>query len=128
MSIRTDIDTAEDLPIRKVHIPEWNTHVNVRGQTSGEDDAYSNKQMKSGVNKKGLDKVDIVANSALKVAQCIVDDEGKRIYQDHEASLLAKKSSKVINRIVTIINELNGTPEDDIENLDKAQPSDSDSV
>ena len=122
MSSREQIDGCCDLELREVPIPEWGDGpFFLRGQTSGEDDAYSDQNMRLGVNKKGLDSVKIKSNSPLKVQQCLCDANAKQLYGPNEVPLLAKKSAKVINRLCKIIDEMNGTPQDDEEADDQVE-------
>lgn len=58
-------------------------------------------------------------NNALVACQVIRDENGNRIFTDDKAPALAKKSGKVILRIIERFNEINGFADNAAENASK---------
>jgi len=104
MLTKNDILKINDLPTRKISVPEWGGHVNVRGLNGTERDDYEQRVLDRN---KG-DKVALKAWRARIVASTIVDDKGENIFTDSDIAALAKKSAAALDRIVDVVLELSG--------------------
>jgi len=114
---------ANDLKIETVDVPEWGGSVGVRTMTGTERDSFE----QSIVEKKG--KTNLSNIRARLCALTVVDDSGKRIFNDNEVAELGKKSAAALDRVFTVAQKMNGFGEKDIEelgkNLSKGQSEDS---
>lgn len=109
MLSKEQILKTDDLPRRVVKTPEWGGEVLVRGLASGERDAYMDSHVKIEAGSQGSStKVTIANSEALLATKCIIDADGKRLFTDGEAEMLAKKSGSVIHRIVGVIEQISG--------------------
>jgi hypothetical protein len=113
MLSRDDILRARDLPIEEVNIPEWGGSVRVRALTAGERDSFE-MEMKDG--RDGDQRPNIRGTLAVRT---LVDEDGKRLFQDHDAATLAALHSKPLDRIFTVAARLSGITPDDVEVLEK---------
>ena len=96
---RDDILKIDDLPIKKVEVPQWGGSVYVRGLTAEARDAldaaYADAK-KSGV------PVNIRARYA---AACIGDKNGRPIFTEDDIERLATKSADALDKIYDAIVE-----------------------
>lgn len=102
-----------DLPTEEVFIPEWDETVLVRGMTAGERDKYMDAHVKIEGTVGGQPRVTIANNEAMLAAKCLVDENGKRLFSDADAKLLAEKSSMAIHRISQVAERLSGLSAED---------------
>ena len=115
---KEEILGAEDLPSREVEVPEWSKDKKVRlGTMTGVDrDAYE----ASIYDVSGKDVKIIRENFRSKLlARTIIDEKGKRLFTEKEVELLGKKSSKALDRLFPIAQELNGLRPEDTEKFTK---------
>ncbi|PRH79407.1 hypothetical protein C6N75_10005 [Streptomyces solincola] len=111
---KEQIFAADDLPVEIVHVPEWGGDVRLKMLTAAERDAFeaSTVQMRGGKQKQNLANL-----RARLVALCIVDEEGRRIFQSGDVTRLGNKSASALQRLFDKCNEMNALSEDDIEEL-----------
>ena len=115
---KTDILDADDLPREEVAVPEWGGAVLVRTMTAAERDSFEARVI-------GTEGVRNLANiRATLCAQCIVDDQGKRLFTDGDIDLLGQKSAAAVDRVFAACQRLNGLTQDDVEELAKNLPGD----
>ena len=113
---KNQILKAEDLTTETVKVPEWGGEVNVRTMTGTERDKFETSLIDS----KGKDISRNTANLRAKLlALCIVDKDGKRIFNDKEVDDLGGKSAKALDRLFGVAQKLNGIGEEDVEDLTK---------
>ena len=112
---RDEILGADDLIRESVDVPEWGVGavVYVGTMSSFErdkfEDAISGKG--GGVN---------VTNIRARVASLtIMDEDGNRLFTDDDITKLGKKSSKALDRVLSVAQRLNGLSEKDVEDLAK---------
>lgn len=112
-----DILNADDLPREPVAVPEWGGTVLVQGMDGTARDRFEaamvNEKM-SGVSKdKALDNY-----RARLAAACLVDENGKRLFQgDAVVKRLGTKSAQALTRVVEVASRLSGLTDADVEEL-----------
>jgi hypothetical protein len=114
--IRKAIMSAEDIPTQIVEVPEWGLAVRVKGLTGKQVDAWQGSLFKV----KGDDVEMKMTNARAKlVAMCIVDENGKRVFNDGaDVFDLGDKASKAINRIYEVARELSGISKEALEDIE----------
>jgi hypothetical protein len=107
---------AVDLPTEEVEVAEWGGSVLVRGMSGIERDAFE----ASVVSMKGKEsQVDMKNIRAKLCAHCLVDDEGKLLFDESEVLALGRKSAAALDRIFTVAQRLSGISKADVEELTK---------
>ncbi len=100
---------AANLPREKVDLPELalDGDVYIRATSGRErDDFEESLRIKKGRNKGDTDLHNFRAKLAVR---CLVDEDGARILEDDDASILGELPVSVLNRIMEVINRLSGT-------------------
>lgn len=105
---RNAIVASQDIETAIVAVPEWGGDVCVRA-INGRTQAEFAKRVTEAQDKGAGD---LWGLKLWLVAQCLVDENGARLFADGEESILAEKSAKVINRIADRVMELGGMTED----------------
>jgi len=104
---------ADDLPRRKVEVPEWGGDVYVRTMTGAERDAWEISFVpEAGGEKRDLSNI----RAKLAVLAC-VDEQGKRLFDDADVEALGQKSASALERIVEAAGKLNALSGADLEEL-----------
>ena len=121
---RADILAAEDIDYEYLDVPEWGGTLRVRGMTGTERDRYDAESFIAGQKQGGtpLDEFRV-----RRVAKCIVDDNGLRIFSDQDIAALGQKNGAVLDRIDDVIVRLSKVGEAAVEKEKadlKAVPSD----
>lgn len=116
--------TADDIlaprawPTEVVEVPEWGGSVTVRALSATELDAFN----ASIVRTKG-NNVEVNRNNyrAKLVARCVVNGDGKTPLFKDEGQIVAlgMQPASALDRILVVINRLNGMTEEDQEELVK---------
>jgi len=110
---------ADDLSREFVGVPEWGGEgegVWVSTMTGAQRDAFEDSIFQT----KGKNVTQNLKNYRSKLCvQVIVDETGTRLFEDGDIEALAKKSAKVLDRIVTVAQRLNGIGSTDVEDLTK---------
>jgi Phage tail assembly chaperone. len=105
---RNQIDTATDLRHEDVDVPEWGGQVRLRELTSKERSLIE----ATTIGAKGQSiELRIEAFKTLRektVVAALIDENGKRLYEDKEAAQLGLKSGQVIERLFQKVQELSG--------------------
>lgn len=108
---------AANLPKERIDLPELALEgdVYVRATTGRErDDFEESLRIKKGRNKGDTDLQNFRARLAVR---CLVDEDGTRILEDQDASMLGELPVSVLNRIMEVINRLSGTTPEEAEAL-----------
>jgi len=113
MLSRDDILRARDLPTEELAIPEWGGSVRVRALTAGERDAFELEMRDSRTNGHSPN-----VRGALAV-KVLVDEQGRRLFEDHDAATLAALDARPLDRIFTVAARLSGITRDDVDELEK---------
>jgi len=103
---------SKDLPTEVVDVPEWGGSVTIRTLSGTERDRFEQSLLKGR-------KVDMDNMRAKLCALCMVDEKGKRLFNDLEAQQLGLKSAKALDKVFTVAQKLNGMGADDIEDMVK---------
>ena len=113
---RTDILNSTDLPVEPVKTPEWGagSSVLVRTMSGVERDSFEQEMIDA---RKPGQKANINNIRARLAVRCVVDDTGARLFTDVDADALGKKSAKVLDRIFSTAQRLNGIGEADVDKL-----------
>lgn len=109
MLSRDNILAVVDLDTESVHVKQWDGDVNVRGLTAKERDHFeASIGMQS-----NLENL-----RARLVVLCLVDDEGKRIFKDSDATALGEKNAQAINQLFEVCRKMSGMTDADVEELE----------
>lgn len=116
-SLRARILAADDRPKEEVFVPQWGLSVFVRTLSGAERDDWE----ASIVQQKGkATTYDLRNVRARLVCKCIVDENGRRVFSDHEAEVLGEKSAAALDLLFTVAQRLNALTNADVEELGKA--------
>src|SRR3990172_11370538 len=122
-----EILAIDDRPIEVVHVPEWNTHVRLRGMTGAQRTAYERSLIdpkklaeRGRRGRRGRQNMDSMLNDenvlkmrAIMLSLCIIDENGDLIFSASQIEALNNKSALVLDRLYEIAQKLNGmSPED----------------
>jgi len=121
LQAKDDILTHSQLNKQLVDVPEWGegTQVWVSELTSEAEDAYQASIVKQeGAGKNTEFKTDLANRKAKFAVQCIVDENGKRVFSDNDVSKVAALGARALNRIVDVGYELSGMSMKDLEELE----------
>src|SRR5262245_8777867 len=99
---RDDIRSADDLRAEVVDVPEWGGAVRVRMLSGAEADAFEAGRL----DRQG--KPDLDNFRAAMVAECVVDDEGRRLFTPADAEWLGRKGVAALDRVFQAASRLNG--------------------
>lgn len=102
---RDQILNADDLKYEEIDCPEWGGLVRIKVMTGIERDDFE----QSVFDMKSKDtKVNLKNFRAKLLVKTIVDENGKRVFQESDIESLSGKSSKVLDRIFNKAQEVNG--------------------
>jgi len=117
---RDQILQANDLETRSLDVPEWGGTVRVRALTGVERDALE----ASAIQGKGKNRDVNLTNFRAKLcARAIVDEQGKRIFEDADIAALGRKSSGALSKVYNLAAELSGISDADVDELTKNSES-----
>jgi len=125
MLTRDMILNIQDIETEEVEVPEWGGSVFVKGLSGKERDEYQVSIMQK--NGKNYD-VNFKNATVKLVVACVVDKEGKRLFETADIDILSSKSGKALNRLYEVATRVSGLSPDDVDELVKnseAIPSDS---
>lgn len=111
---RDDILNFEDITTEVVEVPEWGGSVRLKVLSAAERDAFEASTVTT---KGGKQKPNLANLRARLVARCIVDEDGKRVFESGDVARLGNKSSRALDRLFTKCQELNGFSDKDVEEL-----------
>ena len=107
---------AEDIKKELVSVPEWGGDVYVRMLTGAQRDAYEASMINQRSKSREMNLVNLRARLCVL---CIVDADGKRLFDDTEIVKLGNKSASALDKVFTAAQKLNGISAEDIEELAK---------
>jgi hypothetical protein len=113
---RDDILDFEDIETHVVPVPEWgeNAAVRLKVLSAAERDAFEASTVTT---KGGKQKPNLANLRARLVARCMVDADGKRVFESGDVARLGTKSSKALDRLFSKCQEINGFSDKDIEEM-----------
>lgn len=108
---------ADDLLRESVDVPEWGGTVLVQGMTGTDRDRFEAQMMNSKLD--GVDKDKALERYRARLAAaCLVDENGKRLFQgDAVVRRLGEKSAQALTRVVEVASRLSGLTASDVEEL-----------
>ena len=111
---RDQILNADDLKYEEVDAPEWGGVIRLKVMTGIE--RYDFEQ--SVFDMKGKDtKVNLKNFRAKLLVKTIVDEQGKRVFEELDIERLSTKSSKVLDKLFTKAQEINGIGQKEVAEL-----------
>lgn len=111
---RDQIDTADDRQWEDVPVPEWGGEVRIVGMSGTARNAYQQELVVIGGDGKPK-SVNLDDQLAKLLAKCIVDEDGKRLYNDREVRALGAKNGAVLERLAKVAKRLSGLGENAVE-------------
>lgn len=113
---RDEILDFDDISTEVVPVPEWgpNAAVRLKVLSAAERDAFEASTVTT---KGGKQKPNLANLRARLVARCMVDGDGKRVFESGDVARLGNKSSKALDRLFAKCQEINGFSDKDIEEL-----------
>lgn len=112
-----DILNADDLRREPVEVPEWGGTVLVQGMSGTARDAFEASMMNDSMTGVAKDKA-LERYRARLAAACLVDENGKRLFQGEAVvKRLGEKSAQALTRVVEVASRLSGLTDDDVEEL-----------
>ena len=113
MLSKADILKSVDVSCEAVVVPEWGVTLCVKVMSGTERDSFEASVI-------GDDhKVKADNLRAKLLVRCLCDEEGKRLFDDADATALGGKSAIVLDRLFTIAQRVNALDKRDIEELEK---------
>lgn len=102
---------ADDRPRERVEVPEWGGHVYVRSMSGTERDGWEASFLGDAENR-GLRNA-----RARLVVLCAVDEEGRRIFAEHDADALGEKSGLALDRVFKAAMRMNALGRAEVEKI-----------
>lgn len=111
---KEQIFNADDIETRDIEVPEWGGTVRVSMMTGRSRDLYEAGLFKGKDNDSSFDNL-----RARFLSHCVVNEEGDLMFSPGDLIQLGKKSAAALDRVFTAASELNGTSEDEMEDIAK---------
>lgn len=96
---------ASDFSFVEIAVPEWGGEVRLRGLSAAERDQF---EASLGVSQ------DLTNMRARLVVNCLVDEDGKKLFKQSDADALGKKNATVVNRLFEEVRVLSGMTDADL--------------
>lgn len=107
---KSQILGASDITTETVAVPEWGGDVLVRGLSARQRGAW---QQSMRVTRAGKPDMDVTFMNVSLCMLCIVDEDGKRMFEESELLALADKSASAIEAVARVALRLSGLDEED---------------
>jgi hypothetical protein len=112
--LRTNDTREED-----VYVPEWKTHVRIRGLTGAQRDAYE-ASITVG---KGPNQTINARNARAKlIVFCAIRPDGEPLFRMDQLAALGAKSGSAIQRLFDVARKLSGLSNEDFDELTEGAP------
>ncbi len=111
---RNQILSADDLQTINVYVKPWDGYVRIRTMTAHERDRFEQMMFTNRGKKERMDDI-----RATLVSLTIVDEDGKRIFNDKDVKALSKKSAAALDKIFSEAQSLNAVSDEDVEEIAK---------
>lgn len=112
MLSKTDILDCKDIETEVVKVPEWGGEVLVQGISLTEKDAYRKSLTIDG-------EIELDGATARLCTMCMVDEDGKRLFEEIDIAALSTKSAAAIERIFQVAQRLSGMDQEEIKDAVK---------
>jgi hypothetical protein len=106
-------DAAKALPIEKVYVPALGGFSYVRGMSGKGRGSWEQSLVRRG-------KVDARNARASLAARCLVNHDGKRLFNDEQADALGDIRVDILQPIFEVAQRLSGVSDKDIDELGKS--------
>ena len=107
---------ANDLQFEEIEVPEWGGRVRVRSMTAADRDVYEQSLLSA----RGPDEQINMRNARARLlAICLVDADGRRIFDEGDIERLGEKSAAAVSRVFDVAARLNALGKADIKELAK---------
>ena len=113
---REQILDAQDLQTTSVDIPDWGGSVNVRVMTAHERsrlEMHVNTANKGRHNGRG----GLEVFREMLTVECVVDDDGNKLFTRDDVSKLSKKSSRALDAVADVAMQINGMKAAEVDEL-----------
>lgn len=114
---REGLLAATQLPRERIDIPELGGFVFVQGMSADDRDAFEASLVTGRGKKRDVDTHNVRAKLAVR---CLVDEQGTRLFKDHEAPLLGRIRVDVLQRVFDAAQRLSGIRDEDVDELGKS--------
>ena len=114
MLTREAILGARDREIVAVEVPEWGGTVLVRGLSAAQKDAFELSVTGLSGRERNLENL-----RARLCALCIVDAEGRTLFEEADVAALGERSATAIERVFAVARRLSGLNDADVAELAK---------
>ncbi len=94
-----------DFTYEEVDVPEWGGSVRLRGLSAAERDEF---EAAIGVTQ------DLTNMRSRLVVNCLIDEDGNRLFKNSEAKQLGEKNATVMNMLFDRCRHLSGMSDDDL--------------
>lgn len=94
-----------DFNYEEIDVPEWGGAVRLRGLSAAERDDF---EASIGVTQ------DLTNMRARLVVNCIIGEDGNRLFKNSDAKLLGEKNAVVVNKLFDKCRELSGMSDQDL--------------
>lgn len=122
MAILTRLQ-LDDIKLRTqtLDVPEWGGSVIIREMTGTERDAYEASIFGNTAPAKGKDRILNLANARARlVANCLIDENGQRMYKENEVYLLGRLPAAGLDKVYDAARILSGITDDDDKEIEAA--------
>ena len=116
MGIREQIFSHDKLPVEKVACPEWGCDVYIRTLSGTERDDFDAASLSTRGKKREINLRNLRARLVV-LSAC--DEAGTPLFVPDDVSRVGSLSSKVLDRLFTVAQRLNGITEEDVTELVK---------
>ena len=111
---KQDILKQHKIQVESVQVPEWQGEVFVRQMTAKQRDDFESSML--GNNKNRYKNI-----RGRLAAFCLCDENGQRLFDDKDAEQLGDLQASALDRLLPVIQRLNGMSNDDLEELKKTK-------
>lgn len=112
---KSAILAKQDTRYAYVTVPEWDGDVRVRSITGTERDEWESSLVKMRAN--GKSETNYKHARSTLCVRAIVDEDGKRVFDDTDAPILSTKNASAIDRIYEVAAALSKISDKDVEEL-----------
>lgn len=110
--------SSAQLPREQVNVPELGGFVIVQGMSGAQRDAWERSLV---VMRRGQRRDINVENIRARLAvRCLIDEDGRRLFDDTDAGALGNLRADVLQRIFETAQKLSGVSDGDIDELKKS--------
>ena len=114
-----ELAALTDVPKEAVELPGIGC-VYVRGMSGKERDHWENALM---VGRGAHRRVDTRNARARLAVRCLVDEQGQRLFADHDAERVGNIRADLLQRIFNVAQRLSGVSDEDLDELGKSSGS-----